>query len=161
MAENRVIGNHNTIPWRIREDMAHFKATTWGHTVLMGRRTYASIGHPLAGRRNIVLSADPGFRPHPDCLVAPTLAAALALCQAAEKVFVIGGETVFRSTLPLADTLMLTVIEADFAGDAWFPPFEHLPLVMVEERLLARSPGTRLLIFRRRIREGEEQLRHE
>jgi len=139
MAANRVIGCHNTIPWRIPEEMAHFKATTMGHPVIMGRKTYQSIGGPLPGRRTIVVSRDPAFRPHPDCTVAPSLTAAIAACAGAAKVFVIGGEQIYRLALPLADTLILTVIGRDYAGDAFFPDFSAYPLVLIDRRPLPAS----------------------
>lgn len=135
MAANRVIGLHNTIPWHIPEEMAHFKATTMGHTLIMGRKTYQSIGGPLPGRRIIVVSRDPRFRPHPACTVAPSLAEALAGCREAAKVFVAGGEELYRAAL-LADTLLLTRIGKDYAGDAFFPDFSDLPFICVERQSL-------------------------
>ena len=87
MAANRVIGCNNTIPWQIPEDMAHFKATTMGHPLIMGRKTYESIGAPLPGRINIVVSANPRFRPHPECIVAASLFEAIRLCAGRGKGF--------------------------------------------------------------------------
>lgn len=149
MAGNRVIGCNNAIPWHIPEDMAHFQATTLGHTLIMGRKTYDSIGGPLPGRRNIVVSATPGFRPHPRCVVAASLEQAISQCQQAEKVFVIGGEQLYRQALPLAQTLILTVIEKEFQGDAWFPDFSDLPFVLIERRPLTMTPPVTVFIYRR------------
>lgn len=149
MATNRVIGCHNTIPWKIPEEMAHFKRTTMGHTLIMGRHTYESIGAPLPGRHNMIVSANPSFQPHPACTVAPSLARAIALCQPAEKVFLIGGEQLYRAGLPLAQTLILSVIDQDFAGDAFFPEFGDQPFVLVEmEEITATVPLT-ILTYRR------------
>ena len=149
MAANRVIGCNNTIPWQIPEEMAHFKTTTMGHTVIMGRKTYESIGGPLPGRRNIVVSANPSYRLHPECTLAASLPAAISLCGQAEKVFVIGGAQLFRAALPLAQTLILTVIHQDFAGDAFFPDFSDQPLQLVGSRELAARLPLTLMTYRR------------
>jgi dihydrofolate reductase len=148
-ANRRVIGLHNTIPWRIPEDMAHFKATTMGHPLIMGRKTYLSLGAPLPGRRNIVVSANPRFQPHPDCLTAASLPAALALCGDADKVFVVGGEQLYRAALPLADTLILTLIDGDYEGDAFFPDFSDLLFRLVDSRPLGAAVPARVNTYRR------------
>lgn len=149
MATNRVIGCNNTIPWKIPEEMAHFKRTTMGHTLIMGRNTYESIGAPLPGRRNIIVSAKPSFQPHPACTVAPSLPRAISLCRQAEKVFLIGGAQLYRAGLPLAQTLILTVIDQDFAGDVFFPDFSDQPFSLVEmEEIIATLPLS-ILTYRR------------
>lgn len=150
MAANRVIGCNNTLPWHIPEESAHFKKTTLGHTLIMGRKTYASIGGPLPGRRNIVVSANPDFRPLADCEVAVSLDRALDLCRGDDQIFVIGGEQLFRAALPLAQTLILTQIPGEFAGDTWFPDFSSLPFNLVERRQLAARPPLTVLTYRRR-----------
>lgn len=139
MAANRVIGRNNAIPWQLPEEMEHFKKTTMGHTLIMGRKTYASIGGPLSGRRNIIVTANPSFQAHPDCIVAASLPQAIALCQGEEKVFVIGGAQLYRAALPLADTLILTVIGKDFVGDTFFPDFAAQPFQLVDSRELPAS----------------------
>ena len=149
MAANRVIGHNNTIPWQIPEEMAHFKTTTMGHALIMGRRTYESIGGPLPGRRTVVVTSDPAFRPHPDCLVATSLPQAIALCQSADKAFIIGGEQLFRTGLPLVQTLILTVIHQDFIGDAYFPDFSDQPFILVDSRNLAATVPLTILTYRR------------
>jgi dihydrofolate reductase len=150
LAANRVIGLHNTIPWRIPEEMAHFKATTMGYPLIVGRRTYQAIGGPLPGRRMIVVSGDPSFRPHPDCPVAPSLIEAIACCAGADKVFVAGGEQVYRAALPLADTLILTRIGREYAGDAFFPDFSAYPFVLTDSRPLAASLPVTIETYHRR-----------
>jgi len=150
MAANRVIGCHNTIPWRIPEEMAHFKAVTMGHPVIMGRKTYQSIGGPLPGRRVIVLSRNPAFRPDPGCTVAGSLAEALAGCAGAAKVFIAGGEQLYREALPLADTLILTVIGRDYTGDAFFPDFSALSYVCTDRAILPASVPLTVETYRRR-----------
>ncbi|MDX9707208.1 MAG: dihydrofolate reductase [Azospira sp.] len=122
MDRRRLIGRDNALPWRLPEDLRHFKATTLGKPVIMGRKTWESLGRPLPGRRNIVVSR------HPDYVAeggetATSLPAALALAGEADEVFIIGGADIYRQALPLAQRLHLTEIDAEFAGDAWFPEF--------------------------------------
>ena len=149
MAANRVIGRNNTIPWQIPEEMAHFKATTMGHPLIMGRKTYASIGGPLPGRRNIIVTANPSFQVHSDCTVAVSLAQAITLCEGADKVFVIGGAQLYRAALPLAHTLILTVIGKDFAGDTFFPDFSDQPFLLVDSHEIGASVPLTIKIYRR------------
>jgi dihydrofolate reductase len=119
-ARNGVIGRGGTLPWRLPEDLAHFKRTTMGHPIVMGRRTWESIGRPLPGRRSIVVSRQPGFDA-PGAEVATSLDAALALCADSPEIFVIGGAQLYREALPRAQRLIVTEIDADFDGDADFP----------------------------------------
>lgn len=122
-ARNGVIGRNGTLPWRLPEDLAHFKRTTMGHPVVMGRRTWESIGRPLPGRRNIVVSRQAGFMAA-GAEVALSLDAAIARCADAAEVFVIGGEQLYREALPRAQRLVVTEIDADFEGDTFFPPID-------------------------------------
>ena len=138
MARNRVIGRANTLPWRLPADLAHFKALTTGHPVLMGRRTFESLGRPLPHRTNIVISSTPGYAPS-GCLVARNLEQALQLgrqhCPPSDAtLFVIGGENLYTQTLPLADRLYITLVDADIDGDAWFPEFDWREWREVERR---------------------------
>ena len=119
-ARNGVIGRDGALPWRLPEDLAHFKRTTMGHPIVMGRKTWESIGRPLPGRRSIVVSRQPGFEAT-GAEVAESLDAALALCAGAEEVFVIGGAQLYAEALPRADRLIVTEIDADFEGDTHFP----------------------------------------
>jgi dihydrofolate reductase len=151
LAAHRVIGFQNTIPWRIPEDKAHFKTVTMGYPLIMGRRTYESIGHPLPGRRNIVISCAPLFRPHADCAVVPSLSAALDLCQQDVKVFCIGGGQLYRAVLPLADTLILTVIDLHVPGDVFFPDFSDQPFSLVASSSLTLDPPSRVEIHCRTV----------
>ena len=120
MSRNGVIGRDNRLPWRLPADLRRFKRLTLGHAIIMGRKTHESIGKPLPGRRTLVLSRDPDYRDE-GVTVASSLAEALALCEGEEEVFVVGGESVYREALPLADRLYLTWIDADFEGDVVFP----------------------------------------
>ena len=122
MGRDRVIGVGNRLPWRLPADLRHFKQLTLGKPVLMGRRTYESIGRPLPGRHNIVLSRDPAWRPE-GVTVCPTLEAALETAGPVEEAMVIGGAQFYALCLPRADRLYLTLIDHDFAGDAWFPEY--------------------------------------
>ena len=121
-ARNGVIGRDGTLPWRLPEDLAYFKRTTMGHPIVMGRRTWESIGRPLPGRRSIVVSRQAGFVAA-GAEVVPSLDAALSLCAGAEEAFVIGGAHLYRAALPRASRLIVTEIDADFEGDTfWLAP---------------------------------------
>ncbi|THF63557.1 dihydrofolate reductase [Pseudothauera nasutitermitis] len=124
VARNGVIGRENALPWRLRADLAHFKATTTGHPVLMGRKTWESLGRPLPGRRNLVLSRDPAWRAD-GAEGFTSAAAALRAAGGAERVFVIGGAELYRQLIDQADTVMLTEVWADVEGDAHFPGFDR------------------------------------
>ena len=120
MGRDRVIGINNTLPWRLQADLKHFKQITMGKPVLMGRKTYESIGKPLPGRTNIIISRDGDYRV-PGCIVAHSIDAALASAAGHEEIMVIGGAALYEQMLPRADRLYLTLIDEDFKGDAWFP----------------------------------------
>lgn len=127
MARNRVIGRQNTLPWRLPADLAHFKSLTSGHPVIMGRRTFESLGRPLPNRTNIVVSRDRTYSPT-GCLAAHSLEEALRLgAQHATGdhpvVFVIGGETIYSQAFTQADRLYITLVDAEIEGDARFPEF--------------------------------------
>jgi dihydrofolate reductase len=130
MTESRVIGIDNRLPWRLPEDLKRFKALTMGHPVLMGRHTFESIGKPLPGRTNIVLSRDRTLAER-GVQVAANLDQALAACAALapkpEIAFVIGGAARFAEALPKADRLHLTIIHKEFAGDTRFPDYRLEP----------------------------------
>lgn len=121
MAANRVIGLNNRMPWHLPADLQRFKKITMGAPILMGRKTFESIGRPLPGRINIIVSRNNHYR-QPDCRVHQDLDAALAdACRLADEVFVIGGAKLYESLLPRADTLYLTEINQLVEGDTWFP----------------------------------------
>jgi dihydrofolate reductase len=124
MARNRVIGIRNGLPWHLPEDLKHFKSLTLGHPVIMGRRTWETLGTPLPARRNIVVTRRAGYDA-PGAAVAGSLEAAFALCAELSLAFVIGGEELYRAALPVADVLLLTEIERDYEGDARFPTFDR------------------------------------
>jgi dihydrofolate reductase len=124
MAANRVIGRDNSLPWSLPEDLYHFKETTLGHALIMGRKTYESLGHPLPGRMNVVISRNKNLQ-IPGCLVASELKQALALCKNHEKIFIIGGGQIFRLGLSVANTLILTVLDREVSGNVTFPDFSE------------------------------------
>jgi dihydrofolate reductase len=124
MAANRVIGRDGIIPWHIPEELQWFKATTMGHVLIMGRKTHESIGRPLPGRTTIVISRDRN-RCFPGCTTVPSLEQALAMCQGREKVFIAGGAQVYALALPLADTMILSLLDREVEGDTFFPPFSE------------------------------------
>jgi len=124
VARNGVIGAQGRLPWHLPEDLKHFKKITFGHPVIMGRRTWESLGKPLAGRENIVVSRRPGFEA-PGASVALSLEAAIALCAGEPVVFAIGGAEIYAAALTLADGLILTEIDAEYPGDTRFPRWDR------------------------------------
>jgi dihydrofolate reductase len=118
-ALNRVIGRDNTLPWKLPSDLAHFKRTTLGHPVIMGRKTWESLGRPLPGRRNIVISRNPQYEAAGAQCVA-SLALAIEAVQDAEQAFVIGGAQIYQEALPLAQYVIATEIQDNVEGDAFF-----------------------------------------
>jgi dihydrofolate reductase len=132
MSQGGVIGHHGKVPWHLPDDLRRFKQLTMGHPLIMGRRTFASIGRPLPGRRCIVLSRDPAYRAA-GVETAPDLETALARVADAAEVFVIGGAEVYRAALPRADRLYLTLVHAPIAGDVRFPTFAPTAWMLAEE----------------------------
>ena len=116
---NKVIGKNGGLPWRLPDDMRRVRQVTMGKPLIMGRRTYESIGRPLSGRTNIVLTRDPAFHPE-GVLTARTPEEALGLAGDAPEVIVFGGAQVFRQFLPMADRIYLTQVDADVGGDTYF-----------------------------------------
>lgn len=124
VAANGVIGSGGKLPWHLPEDLRHFKALTLGHPVIMGRKTWESLGRPLPGRENIVVTRTSGYEA-PGAHVAASLDAALALCAGEPLAFVIGGSALYAAALPAADALVLTEIARDYPGDVRFPAFDR------------------------------------
>ncbi len=123
MSEEGVIGRDGGLPWHLPDDLREFKRLTMGHVLVMGRRTFESVGRALPGRRSIVLTRRAELRP-PGVETAPTLAAAFDLAGDAPEVFVAGGAAVYRAALPRADRLYVTVVHARVQGDVRFPPLD-------------------------------------
>ena len=124
MASNRVIGNNNLMPWHLSADLKKFKKITMGSPILMGRKTYESIGRPLPGRTNIIISRNPEYQ-QDGCLVFNDIETAIKKgCESAEEIFVIGGSNLYEAILPIADALYLTIINREFQGDTFFPDID-------------------------------------
>lgn len=121
MDENRLIGRDNDLPWRLSADLQFFKRTTMGKPLIMGRNTHESIGRPLPGRRNIVISRQADYQPAAGCELAADPDAALALCADAPEVMLMGGASLYQQLLSRADKLYLTRVQAALEGDTWFP----------------------------------------
>ena len=126
MGRNRAIGFQNTLPWRLSADLQRFKQLTMGHHILMGRKTYESIGRPLPGRTSIIITRQPDFQAE-DCLIAHSLDEAIALAHARgePEAFVIGGAEIYAQALPFTDRLYLTLVAAAPQADAFFPDFDE------------------------------------
>lgn len=125
MGKGRVIGIENRLPWRLPADMKHFRALTMGKPLLMGRKTFESIGKALPGRTNIVVTQDRSFHPA-GVVIAHSIAEALAAGGDAEEIMVIGGASFYAQLLPEAQRLYLTEIHHDFPGDAFFPAWDSI-----------------------------------
>lgn len=130
VAENGTIGDKNTLLWHIKEDMKHFRTLTTGHPVVMGRKTYDSLGRPLPNRRNVVITRqDIAIE---GCEIAHSLEEALSLFTPDEEVFVLGGAQIYAEAMPLADRFYLTVVEHPYEGDTAFPKWDRDQWQLIE-----------------------------
>ena len=120
MAKNRVIGANNALPWHLSADLKRFKALTMGHHIIMGRKTFESIGRPLPGRIILVISRNPEYRAA-SAIVVHSLPAALAVSADDNEVFIVGGEQIYRESLLVANRIYVTEIDQEFHGDTFFP----------------------------------------
>lgn len=136
MDKNRLIGNKNTLPWHLPADFAHFKNTTMGKPILMGRKTYESIGRPLPGRENIVLTRSSSVEIE-GVTVVNSLEQAMDAAKDVEELMVIGGSSIYQMLLPEAQRLYLTFVDAEFEGDAWFPDFDESDWEIIDEKVHA------------------------
>lgn len=155
VARNLAIGGGGRLPWRLPADLSRFRRLTWGHAVLMGRRTFDSIGKPLEGRTNIVMTRDPAWS-RPGCLTAHSLQEAAALCGGG-TVFVIGGASLYALFLPLADRMRLTHVDLEPEADSFFPrwdPAEWETESVEEGTVDADNPIPHRFAAYRRIRSG-------
>lgn len=139
VARNGAIGKDNALLWRLPEDLQFFKRTTLGCPVIMGRKTYDSIGRPLPGRRNIVVTRNPQWQAAGVDAVT-SLDAALALVLDAPKVFVIGGAQLYAQALPLADELVMTEVDANYDGDTFFPEWDKAAFIEVSREAHHAAP---------------------
>lgn len=148
VARNGVIGKEGGLPWHVSEDLKHFKKTTNGHAIIMGRKTYDSIGRPLAGRRNIVVTRTAGAV-FPGCETANSLEEAIGLARTTDPCpFIIGGASLYEQALPLATELHVTTIDKEVEGDTYFP--KDLSKFDEVETRPGETPGITFRVFRRR-----------
>ena len=122
IANNQVIGINNTLPWHLPEDLKRFRALTTGHLIIMGRKTYESLGRLLPGRTTVIVTRNKGYQLE-GALIAHSLEAAVALCKNDDEVFLIGGAELYQDGLKLADKLYITEVDLAVDGDAFFPEF--------------------------------------
>jgi dihydrofolate reductase len=152
MSENRVIGVENRLPWHIPEDLKRFKQITSGHPILMGRKTFESIGKPLPGRTNVVISRNRDYRVE-GVVTCFSLEEALqwaAKAPGSDEIFVIGGGEIFRQALPIADRIYLTEVEWPFEGDAHFPDFDETAFQEARQERLSDTPPAVLRVLQRK-----------
>ncbi len=133
MDRRGVIGHDGALPWRLSADLRHFKAITMGKPLVMGRKTHESIGRPLPGRQNIVLTRQEGYA-SAGCTIVHDVEDALAACAGSEEVMVMGGAALYELFLPRAGRIYLTRVQAEVDGDTWFPPFDASAWHEVEHR---------------------------
>lgn len=128
MTPERVIGKDNALLWHLPADMKHFRQLTTGHCVIMGRKTFDSIGRPLPNRTNIVITRSQTWQ-HEGCIIANSLEEALIIAQKEEQnkeIFIIGGGNIYEQALPLADKIYLTIVETEIQGDTFFPEIDFI-----------------------------------
>ena len=142
VAANGIIGAKGKLPWHLPGELQHFKRLTMGHPIIMGRRTWESLGRPLPGRENIVVTTTPSYAA-PGAAVASSLDAALALCFGESVVFVIGGTRLFEAALPHARGMVLTEIQRDYEGDTLFPAWDRAQWRETQREAHAAPDGTR------------------
>ena len=123
ISENHVIGKDNKLLWYLPKDLKHFKEITSGHTVIMGRKTYDSVGKPLPNRRNIIITRQPITIE--GCEVVNSVEAALDLVKDKHEVFIVGGAEIYKLAMPLTDRIYLTIVHAEFEGDTFFPEIDE------------------------------------
>lgn len=151
--KNRLIGRGQELPWHISDDLKRFKLLTSGRPVIMGKRTFESLihqnGKPLPGRRNLVLAHKSAWPEWENVEVFDSIPEALAAVSDAEQVFITGGASVYAAFLPTADRLELTLVEGDFDGDVFFPPYEHLIGSVYQETARDTRDGFSFVTYRR------------
>jgi dihydrofolate reductase len=132
MARNRVIGQGGQLPWKLSADLQRFKRLTMGHPIIMGRKTYESIGKPLPGRRSIVISRNPNYRPE-GAETVTSVEEAIQRAEVSDETFVIGGGEIYSLVLPRANRLYITAVDTESEGDTFFPVIDEQQWQLVEE----------------------------
>lgn len=160
MSKNRIIGHAGKLPWHLSEDLKRFKALTMGHPIIMGRKTYESIGRVLPGRQNIILTRSKDFKIQ-NGQIAADLDAALGLCsQPCEEAFIIGGSEIYKLALPRLNRIYLTLIQKEVEGDTAFPDFskEGFVLTAQEDHLNAPLPFSFMTYDRQTIQSSNNTI---
>jgi dihydrofolate reductase len=150
MSRNRVIGKDGAIPWHIPEDLRRFRELTLGHTVIMGRKTFESIGRPLDGRRNVVVTGQNNYT-REGTLVVHSLMEAIESSAPDSELFICGGSEIYRQALPLCAKIYLTVVDLDIEGDRYFPPVPADGFREVSRETISESPPARFIIFEKTV----------
>ena len=150
-AKNRVIGVNNTLPWHLPEDLKRFRVLTTGHHIIMGRKTYDSLGRLLPGRTTVIVTRNVDYKVE-GAIVVHSLSAAIAACGDDPEVFLIGGAELYQAGLKLADKLYITEIDAEYEGDAFFPEFDLAQWSLGEAEAYTTSNGLgfRYLTYQRK-----------
>jgi len=148
IARNNVIGRDGKLPWHLPSDLQHFKKTTMGYPLIMGRKTFESIGKPLPGRDNIVLTRDTSLQ-IPGCLVMHSLEDGVNHCRDQEKVFIIGGGDIFKLALPHTDTIIITALEREVEGDVSFEPIDTDLFNIVDSKQYQEEEPYRIIRYER------------
>lgn len=149
VAKNNVIGRDGSLPWHLPSDLQHFKKTTMGYPLIMGRKTYESIGRPLPGRDNVVLTRDPELD-LPGCIVVHSMQEAIDHCRNEEKVFIIGGADIFRLALPMTDTMIVTALEREVEGDVYLDPIDTRTFEIVAEQMCHEEEPYQIIRYERK-----------
>ena len=148
--KNRGIGKNNKIPWHIPEDLKHFKEITMGHPVIMGRKTFESIGRPLPDRTNIVVTRDVNFKA-PGCTIVHSLDEAINKAkEIVEEIFIIGGAEIFRQSIDKADKLYVTIIDKEFDVDTYFPDYEQKFMKVAEVKQSNNDFSFQYIVLKRK-----------
>ncbi len=148
MAKNRVIGRGNEIPWHIPGEQKMFQRLTWGHPLIMGRKTHESIGRALPGRRNIIITGNRRYS-SPGCEIVNSLPESLNACEQEKKTFIIGGGQLYRQGIKFADTLVLSILAQNVDGDVFFPVFSESDFILHDSREITGPVAYHINTYRR------------
>lgn len=150
MSRNRIIGVDGSIPWRIPADMSRFRDLTLGHTIVMGRKTFESIGRPLSGRKNIIISRDPAYHAE-GALTASSLYDALKIAEDDGEVFICGGGEIYEQAIPSASRIYLTAVDFEVEGDTLFPPIQLNDFEEIARSRISEDPPADFIILERKV----------
>lgn len=157
VAKNNVIGRGGTLPWHLPSDLQHFKKTTMGYPLIMGRKTYESIGRPLPGRDNVVLTRDLELE-LPGCIVVHSMQEAVVHCRSDEKVFIIGGADIFKLAMPMTDTIIYTALDREVMGDVYFDPIDPTQFELVDEQHCDEEEPYKIIRYERKVYAPSEEM---